>query len=59
MSLMVTFILRARVSDEIIKSLHLNGHVFHLGVDDANGFFMHRFCGGLDRRIVFIYGLQN
>lgn len=59
MSLVVSFILRPRASNKIIESLHLNGHVFHLGVDDVNGFFVHRLCGCLDRGIVLIYGLQN
>lgn len=59
MGLVMTFVLRACPSNKIIESLHLDGHVFHLGVDDANRFLMYRFCGCLDRGIVLVYGLQK
>ena len=50
----VALVLGAGSGDEVIESLHLDGHIFHLGVDNADGLFVDRFCGCLDGGIVLI-----
>ena len=39
--------------------MHLGGHIFHLGVDDADGFFVDGFGGGLDGGVAVVDGLVD
>lgn len=59
MRFMVSFVLRACASDEIVQSLHLRCHVFHLCVDDANGLFVDGLGGCLDCGVVLVDSLER
>lgn len=58
MAFVMAFVLRACPSDEVIKSLHLHGHVFHLCINNLDSFFMYRFSGCLNRSIALINCLE-
>ena len=56
---MVAFVVRTSVEDKVVQSSHLVGHDFHLGIDDADGFFVDGSCCFLDGGIVIVDGLHT
>lgn len=56
MGAVVEFVLGSGSRDEVVQGLHLGGHVFHLGVDYTDGFFVDGLSGGLDGGVVFVDG---
>ena len=56
---MMDFILRTSTGDEVVKSLHLGGHVLHLGVHYPDRLFVDRFGGCLDSGVVLVDRLYD
>lgn len=52
-------ILRACTCYEVVKNLHLGGHVFHLGVHYPDGFFVNGFGRCLNRGVSLVDGLNK
>lgn len=53
------FVLRASAGDEIVKSLHLGGHVLHLGVYYPDRLLMDRLGSCLDSYVVLVDRLED
>ncbi len=51
-------VLGAGTTDEVVKSTHLGLHVFHLLINNADCFCVHRFGGKLKRRVVLVRSLD-
>ena len=56
---MMGFVLGAGARNEIVKGTHLGGHIGHLGVYDADCFFVDGFRCGLNGGIVVINHLKG
>ena len=52
-------VLRAGARYKCVECGHLCGHVFHLGVDDADSFFVDGVRGCLDGGVMVVYGLKR
>lgn len=55
----MALVLGAGAGHKVVKRLHLGGHVLHLGVDDADGFFMDGLGGRLDSCVPFVCCLKG